>query len=294
MPLIGYARVSTEDQATAPQLEELRAAGCAETHEEQASGASRSRPVLARVLQQIRPGDVLVVVRIDRLARSLGHLLEVIEGLEASGAHFRSLHDPIDTASPQGKFTLQVLGAAAELERALIRERTIAGLNSARAKGRIGGNPGLRARDPAAIRKVARARERAYVEHLNASAPDWVPLVQRLRPDMPWEDLVRLVNARLARNKRPWSVERLTRAVKRYVHEGFLDARLLQRARRPDGDDRLLAIVAGIAGADPGMTLQAICDRLEAMRERTPRGRARWQPSSVRMLLKRAGERGLL
>ena len=135
--LIGYARVSTEDQLTAPQAEELRAAGCAEIHEEHASGASRSRPVLARLLRRLAPGDVLVVVRIDRLARSLSHLLEVIEGLEAGGAHFRSLGDPIDTTSPQGKFTLQVLGAAAELERALIRERTLAGLRSARAARRL-------------------------------------------------------------------------------------------------------------------------------------------------------------
>ena len=106
--------------------------------EEQASGGSRTRPVLARVLDQLRAGDSLVVVRIDRLARSLSHLLEIIDRLETKGAHFRSLQDPIDTASPQGKFTLQVLGAAAEFERALIRERTKAGLRSAKAAGRIG------------------------------------------------------------------------------------------------------------------------------------------------------------
>jgi DNA invertase Pin-like site-specific DNA recombinase len=96
-----------------------------EIHEEQASGGNRPRPVLARVLERIGRADTLVVVRIDRLARSLSHLLEVIERrLEAKGAFFRSLTDPIDTSSPQGKFTLQVLGAAAEFERALIRERT--------------------------------------------------------------------------------------------------------------------------------------------------------------------------
>lgn len=294
MQMIGYARVSTEDQATTSQSAELRGAGCVEIHEEQASGASRSRPVLTRVLQQIRPGDVLVVVRIDRLARSLSHLLEVIERLEVGDAHFRSLHDPIDTASPQGKFTLQVLGAAAEFERALIRERTISGLISARAQGRIGGNPGLRARDASAMRKIALAREMAYLEQLNASAPDWVPLVRRLRPGMAWEDLVRVINARLARDNRPWTTERLIRAVKRYVREGFLTPQTLQRAHRSDVDDRLMAIVAGIAGADPHMGLQAICDRLEMMREPTPRGRTRWQPSSVRMLLKRAKAHGLL
>ncbi|MFA7433307.1 MAG: recombinase family protein [Gemmobacter sp.] len=294
MALIGYARISTEEQTTRPQADALRAAGCAEIHEEQASGASRARPVLARVLERIGRGDTLMVVRIDRLARSLSHLLELIERLEAKGAHFRSLRDPIDTASPQGKFTLQVLGAAAEFERALIRERTRAGLRAARAEGRIGGNPGLRARDPAAIRKVAGARDDSHFARLTESAPEWVPLVRRLRPGLPWEDVARAVNARLAPGRPRWTVERLTRATRRYVREGLLDPGLLARAPRADADDRLLAIVAGIRGAAPDMTLQAICDRLEDMRERTPRGRSRWQPSSVRMLLKRAEARGLL
>lgn len=108
--------------------------------------------MLARVLERVQSGDSLVVVRIDRLARSLSHLLDVIDRLQAKGAFFQSLQDPIDTASPQGKFTLQVLGTAAEFERALVRERTKAGLASARTKGRVGDNPGLRARDPAALR----------------------------------------------------------------------------------------------------------------------------------------------
>ena len=118
--LLGYARVSTEEQGIDPQLDELRAAGCTAILEEHASGADRSRPVLARLLRNIRPGDTLVVVRLDRLARSVSHLLAVIEQLEAAGAHFRSLRDPIDTATPQGMFSLQVLGAVAQLERALI------------------------------------------------------------------------------------------------------------------------------------------------------------------------------
>src|SRR5580704_7775216 len=116
--LIGYARVSTEEQGTDPQLDELRAAGCDAVREEHASGADRTRPVLASLLREIQPGETLVVVRLDRLARS------VIELLEAKGAHFRSLRDPIDTTTPQGMFSLQVLGAVAQLERALIAERT--------------------------------------------------------------------------------------------------------------------------------------------------------------------------
>ena len=135
-------RASTDEQGTDPQRDELGAAGCVTILEEHASGADRSRPVLARLLRDIAAGETLVVVRLDRLARSVSHLLGVIEQLEARGAHFRSLRDPIDTTTPQGMFSLQVLGAVAQLERALIAERTKSGLNAARVRGRVGGNPG--------------------------------------------------------------------------------------------------------------------------------------------------------
>lgn len=293
MPLIGYARVSTEDQTPLPQSEALISAGCTDIFEEHASGSSRDRPVLARVLELVGTGDTLVVVRIDRLARSLSHLLDVIERLATKGAFFRSLEDPIDTGSPQGKFTLQVLGAAAEFERALISERTKAGLASARSKGRIGGNPGIRAGDPTALRKIRLARQDGFMQRLNETAPDWVPKVRRLRPDMAWEDVLRIINAPLPHD-RHWTQSRLIRATKAYVRDGFLPREVLGRAGRRDAGDRLPAIVAAIKGADPEMTLQAICDRLEAMRERTPRGRSNWQPSSVRMLLERAVRLGLL
>ena len=175
MAQIGYARVSTEEQTLVSQLSALREAGCSRIFEEHASGADRERPVLGQALRSVNAGDVLVVVRIDRLARSLSHLLVVLEGLEGKGAHFRSLTDPIDTASPQGKFTLQVLGAAAEFERALNHERTKAGLAAARAQGRVGGNPRLRARDPDAIRELVGKRDQAYFEGINATAAIWLP-----------------------------------------------------------------------------------------------------------------------
>src|ERR1700758_1355416 len=180
--LVGYARVSTEEQGTDPQLDELRAAGCTSILEEHASGADRSRPVLARLLRDIRAGETLVVGRLDRLARSVSHLLAVIEQLEATGAHFRSLRDPIDTSTPQGMFSLQVLGAVAQLERALIAQRTKAGLESARARGRVGGNPGLRAGDPDAIRKVRASRDAAHLDSVLAQLDTWLPTVQRMRP----------------------------------------------------------------------------------------------------------------
>lgn len=188
---------------------------------------------------------------------------------------------------------MQVLGAAAEFERALIRERTKAGLASARSKGRVGGNPGLRAKDPEAMRKVRLARQDGYTERLNETAQDWVPHVRRLRPDMAWEDVLRNINGPLPPD-RHWTQSRLLRAVKAYVRDGFLPDEVLARAECRETDDRLPAIVAAIKGAAPEITLQAICDQLQSMHERTPRGRTSWQPSSVRMLLERAERLGLL
>jgi DNA invertase Pin-like site-specific DNA recombinase len=288
--LVGYARVSTEEQGTDPQLDELRAAGCATILEEHASGVDRSRPVLARLLREIRAGETLVVVRLDRLARSVGHLLAVIEHLEAAGAHFRSLRDPIDTSTPQGMFSLQVLGAVAQLERALIAERTRSGLNAARARGRVGGNPGLRAGDPNAIRKLRAGRDAAHLEGVLARLDTWLPTVRQMRPNQPWGDVVRVLNRGQATT---WTVERLRRTVRRLADEGIIEASLLDRARPQQSDDRLVRLIAGIKAAAPDRTLQQIAAQLEAMRERTPRGGTRWHPSSVKHLLARAERLGL-
>ena len=108
-----------------------------------------------------------------------------------------------------------------------------------------------------------------------------MPHVRRLRPDMAWEDVLQIINAPLP-SDRHWTQSRLLRAVKAYVRDGFLPDEVLRRAGRRETDDRLPAIVAAIKGANPEISLQAICDRLESMRERTPRGRTSWQPSSVK------------
>jgi len=288
--LIGYARVSTEHQGTDPQRDELRAAGCVSVLEEHASGADPSRPVLARLLRDIRPSETLVVVRLDRLARSVSHLLAVIGQLEARGAHFRSLRDPIDTMTPQGMFSLQVLGAVAQLERALIAERTKAGLQAARRRGRIGGNPGLRARDAEAIRKVRKSRDRAHLNTILAQLDTWLPIVRRMRPDQPWGDVVRVLNRGQAVQ---WTVERLRLTVRRLVTEGIVEANLLERAPQSRSNDRLTRLVAGIKAAAPDRTLQQIAAQLEAMHERTPRGGTRWHRSSVKHLLERSERLGL-
>jgi DNA invertase Pin-like site-specific DNA recombinase len=139
--MIGYARVSTQDQNPALQLDALKAVGCDRVFEEKASGAQRERPELKAALEFMREGDVLVAWKLDRLARSLGQLIETVESLERRGIGFRSLTEQIDTTTAAGKLTFHIFGAMAEFERSIIRERTRAGLDAARARGRHGGRP---------------------------------------------------------------------------------------------------------------------------------------------------------
>jgi DNA invertase Pin-like site-specific DNA recombinase len=138
--LLGYARISkSDDQKTAPQIRALKEVGCKKVFEEFASGGRWDRPQLHRLLDQLRAGDTLVVWKLDRLSRSLKDLLTILERIDATGAKFRSLTEAIDTAGAAGRILMQMLGSFAEFGRAMIRERTRAGLREARAKGRVPG-----------------------------------------------------------------------------------------------------------------------------------------------------------
>src|SRR3954462_1689965 len=153
--LIGYARVSTKDQETATQVAALKAAGCEPIYREKASGGRWDRPELHRLLDQLRQGDVLVVWKLDRLSRSLRDVLTIMERLSEAGAGFRSLTEAIDTTTPAGRMMMQMVGAFAEFERAMLKERTKAGLDSARREGRIGGRrPKLTPQQQAEIKKM--------------------------------------------------------------------------------------------------------------------------------------------
>ncbi len=137
--LIGYARVSTGDQDNAAQVAALKAAGCERIYREKASGGRWDRPELHRLLDQLRHGDVLVVWKLDRLSRSLRDVLTIMEQLAEAKAGFRSITEAIDTTTAAGRMMMQMVGAFAEFERAMLRERTRAGLESARREGRVGG-----------------------------------------------------------------------------------------------------------------------------------------------------------
>jgi len=139
--LLGYARVSTTVQDPALQHDALRAAGCRWVWTDTASGSRTDRPKLAEVMAALAEGDTLCVWRLDRLGRSLPHLIDTVRGMEDRGVGFRSLQESIDTTTPGGRLVFHILGSLAEFERDLIQERTRAGLDAARARGRKGGRP---------------------------------------------------------------------------------------------------------------------------------------------------------
>lgn len=138
---IGYARISTQEQNLDLQRDALSKAGCDRIIEDTASGGKATRTGLAQALDLLRQGDVLIVWRLDRLGRTLKHLIELMADLERKGIGFQSVTEAIDTTTPGGKLVFHIFGALAEFERNLIRERTQAGLQAARARGRHGGRP---------------------------------------------------------------------------------------------------------------------------------------------------------
>lgn len=154
MALVGYARVSTLDQDLSLQLDALATAGCAKVFEDRASGARADRQGLRAALDYVRDGEVLVVWKLDRLGRSLPHLIETVSALERRGVGFRSLTEAIDTTTPGGRLIFHIFGALGQFERDLIQERTRAGLTAAAARGRTGGRKPSVTDD-----KLRRARE---------------------------------------------------------------------------------------------------------------------------------------
>ncbi len=152
---IGYARVSTDDQNLALQHDALSAAGCERVFEDKESGAKADRPGLSEALAYARPGDALVVWRLDRLGRSLPDLVRIVGELEQRGVGFESVTEKIETGTAAGRLVFHVFAALAEFERNITRERTLAGLAAARARGRCGGRPGIAPEKLAALVSLA-------------------------------------------------------------------------------------------------------------------------------------------
>ena len=158
---VGYARVSTRDQKLDLQVDALKRAGCERIFQDVASGSKTARPALDELLGQLRAGDVLVIWKLDRMGRSLRHLVDLVGDLVARDIGLLSLNDPINTTSAQGRLVFNLFASLAEFERELIRERTQAGLTAARARGRVGGRPkGM----PAHAESTAMSAETLYRE----------------------------------------------------------------------------------------------------------------------------------
>lgn len=155
--IIGYARVSTDDQNLDAQTDALKVAGAGKIFADRISGSRRTRPELDKLLEQLRDGDVVTVTKYDRLARSLKDLLEIVEAIRDRGAGFRSLAEDIDTTTPAGRLVFHVFASIAQFERERISERTREGLAAARKRGRIGGRPP--ALSPAQKIEVRRMRD---------------------------------------------------------------------------------------------------------------------------------------
>jgi DNA invertase Pin-like site-specific DNA recombinase len=162
---IGYARVSTDDQHTENQIEQLEKAGCERVYRENASGGRWDRPELQDCLKHIRKGDTLVVWKLDRLTRSLSDLLRILAKVDEAGAGFRSLTESIDTTQPAGRLMMNMLGSFNQFEREIIKERTKLGLQRARANGRVGGGRyKLSASQQAEAIKMIRIGEKSQAE----------------------------------------------------------------------------------------------------------------------------------
>ena len=163
--IIGYARVSTDDQSLDSQTDALSAAGAEKVFADKISGSRRARPDLDRLLEQLRDGDVVTVTKYDRLARSLKDLLEIVEVIRERGAGFRSLAEDIDTTTPAGRLVFHVFASIAQFERERISERTREGLASARKRGRVGGRPpALSAVQKKEVRRMRDEERRAIAE----------------------------------------------------------------------------------------------------------------------------------
>jgi DNA invertase Pin-like site-specific DNA recombinase len=288
--IIGYARLNRDEAHDSAQLTDLRATGCTRIYQDADGAITNDQTNRTSALRLLAAGDTLVVTRLDRLGFSTRELLVRLEDLQARGVFFRSVHDLIDTATAEGLYALNILGSVVQLERSLLSERTKKGVHAARQHGRLSGNPGLREGRADAIRATAIARRRSFLASITASSPTWLPVVQQLRPEHSWDNVVEVLN----RQGQQWTVERLRRAVRVLIDAEIAPPELASRTSRRSTTDRTIKLVAAIALANPTMSLRAIAAELDLAGVIPARGKGKWQASSVRHFLEEARRFGLL
>lgn len=179
--IFGYARVSTQEQNLEMQLDALKHYGCEQIFQEKITGTKKDRPQLEDLLKILRTGDKVVIYKLDRISRSTKHLIELSEHFESAGVQFVSLQDSIDTSTPMGRFFFRVMASIAELERDIISERTKAGLESARARGRNGGRPPVHNKKMELALKMYNSKEYSISEIVKATGVSQASLYRYLK-----------------------------------------------------------------------------------------------------------------
>ena len=281
--LIGYARVSTDEQDTAAQTDALTKAGCTAIYQDIASGADDQRPELARCLATLRKGDTLYVHRLDRLARSVHHLSGVVKDLVRRGIGFQSISDGFETESAQGRLMIHMLASVAEFERELIRERTISGMAAARARGSVPGNPGMRTGDPQAIARIRASQADTYTRRAQTEAAPWLSIVRRHRPMLTWARVLDLINATAYRDRKQLRMQTMMRHVQRLVAAGDLPASVLDRTSARDNQSAA-ELARRISRVAPGMSLRSIGQEMDALGVKPARADI-WSAQTVARLL---------
>jgi DNA invertase Pin-like site-specific DNA recombinase len=178
--IIGYARVSTIDQNLDLQIDALKKYGCERIYEEKITGTKKDRPKLAEMMTILRPGDKIIIYKLDRISRSTKHLIDLSEFFEIKGVEFVSIQDSIDTSTPMGRFFFRILASIAELERDIISDRTKDGLTSARARGRVGGRPKVQGKKLDIALKMYKSKQYSIREIVEATGISQATLYRNL------------------------------------------------------------------------------------------------------------------
>ena len=286
--IIGYARVSTGDQNTDPQRDLLLAQGCEHVFTDTASGGNRHRPGLNDALNSLRQGDTLLFTRLDRVARSLSHLLEIAKTVQDRGADFRAINDHFDLSSSQGRLMMQMLGSFAEFERAIIKERTAAGMAAAKARGAKIGNPAIRNKDPHQRILMQAQRSDTILQRSRMAVRPHLPLIRRLRPHTTWAAILAHINAGKAPEEH-MRLQTLKAHLGRLAKAGEVEASL---ADRDIGRTTAtaLAIAADRLRNDPKLSFESVANLLneEGLK---PARMNQWTADRLRRAMKRSGFR---
>lgn len=284
---IGYARVSTEDQDCNAQRQALKKDGCKVVHADTMSGMKAQRPELGAALAALRPGDTLVVYKLDRLGRDYVNLGILVRDLVARGVHLRSLSEQLDTSTAAGNMMLGIISVFANYERDVIVERTNLGLAAARERGAVFGNPRMKARDPQTIARLKATWHAKGATAARERSKPWIDLVRRHRPNQTWHRVNGLIERETGDKM---SLNTLRSSCQRLVEAGELEPRVMDRTPAR-GNESAAVVAQRIAKANPDLSLREIGRELDRLGV-APARAASWSAASVALMLDRRTDQG--